>query len=117
MNRSWIDRAPTSGSAAGGTNITVRGTGFSQGGTTTVELGAVPATNVSVVSDTEVTCTVPAGTVGAVDVTLTNSRGTDTLAGAFTYTPIPVTVDVQGVLPLSGPTAGGTQKSGRMYRW
>ena len=79
--------SPTNGSAAGGVNVTLRGTGFSQGGATTVQFDGTRATNVTVVGDTAVTCVTPAGTIGTVDVTLTNSRGTVTLPAAFTYRP------------------------------
>jgi large repetitive protein len=51
----------------------------------TVTVGGTPATNVTVVSDTEVTATTPAGTAGTADVVVTTSGGTDTLDDAFTY--------------------------------
>jgi hypothetical protein len=51
---------------------------------TTVLFGAAPATDVVVVSPTEVTCTVPDGT-GTVGVTVQTAHGSDTLAAAFTY--------------------------------
>lgn len=50
-----------------------------------VQFGTEEATDVTVVSDTEATVTVPAGT-GAVDVTVTTVGGTDTLEAAYTYT-------------------------------
>jgi len=49
-----------------------------------VQFGAEEADNVTVVSDTEVTVDTPAGT-GVVDVTVTTSGGSDTLADAYTY--------------------------------
>lgn len=51
----------------------------------TVQFGEEEATDVTVVSDTEATVTVPAGT-GEVDVTVTTTGGSDTLTGAYTYT-------------------------------
>jgi large repetitive protein len=51
----------------------------------TVTVGGTPATDVTVVSDTEVTATTPAGTAGDVDVVVTTSGGSDTLAAGFTY--------------------------------
>lgn len=50
----------------------------------TVQFGEEEATDVVVVSDTEVTVTTPAGT-GTVDVTVTSDGGSDTLAAAYTY--------------------------------
>lgn len=51
-----------------------------------VTFDGTAATNVVVVSDTELTATVPAGTAGpAVDVTVTTAGGSATLADAFTY--------------------------------
>lgn len=50
----------------------------------TVQFGTEDATDVTVVSDTEVTVTAPAGT-GVVDVTVSTSGGSDTLEGAYTY--------------------------------
>ncbi len=51
-----------------------------------VKFGDTAATDVTVVSDTEVTVTTPAGT-GTVDVVVTTSGGSDTLADGFTYNP------------------------------
>lgn len=51
----------------------------------TVQFDTTEATDVTVVSDTEATVTVPAGT-GLVDVTVTTNGGTDTLTDAYTYT-------------------------------
>lgn len=51
----------------------------------TVQFGAEDATDVVVVSDTEATVTAPAGTAGAVDVTVTTNGGSDTLTDAYTY--------------------------------
>lgn len=51
----------------------------------TVQFGDTEATDVTVVSDTEATVTVPAGT-GEVDVTVTTIGGTDTLEASYTYT-------------------------------
>ena len=53
--------SPSSGSPLGGYTVTVDGTGFT--GTTAVDFGTVPATNLLVSSDTSLSVTVPAGTV------------------------------------------------------
>ena len=51
--------SPTSGSTAGGTLVTITGTGFT--GATAVDFGATAATNVTVVNDTSITADSPAG--------------------------------------------------------
>ena len=61
--------SPNSGSTAGGTAVTITGTNFASGATVT--FGAAAATNVVVVSSTSITATTPAGTAGAVTVTVT----------------------------------------------
>jgi heme/copper-type cytochrome/quinol oxidase subunit 2 len=97
--------APSSGSQAGGTAVTITGTGFLSGAT--VKFGGTAATNVSVVSATSITATAPAHTAGKVDVVVTNSDGLSaTLAQAFTYAPPAPTVS--SVSPATGPTTGGT---------
>ena len=65
--------------------VTITGTGFT--GATAVDFGGTnAATNVQVVSATEITATSPAGT-GTVDVTVTTAGGTSTTSSAdqFTY--------------------------------
>ena len=74
---------PTTGAAAGGTVVTLTGTGFT--GATAVTFGGTPGTALTVVDDTEITVTTPAHAAGAVDVVVTNPGGTDTLVGAYTY--------------------------------
>lgn len=76
--------SPTSGAAAGGTAVSVPGTGLS--GATAVLFGGVPATAVTVVSDTEVTCATPAGSAGAVDVVVVTPAGAVVDSGGYTYT-------------------------------
>jgi hypothetical protein len=67
-----------------------------------VLFGTVPATGLTVNSDTQVHVVSPAGAAGsAVDVTITTPGGTDTLPAAYTYTAAPI---VSSVAPASGPT-------------
>ncbi|MDB5308070.1 MAG: Alkaline phosphatase [Gemmataceae bacterium] len=75
--------SPSSGPAAGGTTVTITGTGFT--GATDVTFGGVSGIGLTVVSDTQITVTTPAGAVGAVDVVVTTPGGSDTATGAFTY--------------------------------
>ena len=58
--------SPTSGTTAGGTGITVTGTGFLAGATVT--MGGTAASNVTVVNSTTITATTPAHAAGAVNV-------------------------------------------------
>ncbi len=74
---------PNTGSYVGGTPITI--TGQYLAGTTAVTIGGVPCTNVVSVSSTQVTAVTPAGSVGAVDVVITGTKGALTVAGGFTY--------------------------------
>ncbi len=77
--------SPTSGSADGGTAITITGTGFLSGAS--VKLGGTVATGVTVVSSTSITATTPAHATGPVSVVVTNSDGqSGTLAESYTYT-------------------------------
>jgi hypothetical protein len=97
--------APASGPVAGGTAVTISGTGFAAGATAT--LGGAAATGVTVVNSTTITATTPAHAAGAVNVTVMNADGqSGSRTSAFTYLgPAPT---VTGVAPASGPTAGGT---------
>jgi plastocyanin len=97
--------APTSGSNAGGTAVTITGTGFLSGAT--VKFGATSATNVNVTS-TSITATTPAHAIGKVDVVVTNSDSQSaTLTQGFTYAlPAPT---ITNISPATGPTSGGTQ--------
>lgn len=74
---------PSSGSASGGTGITLTGTNLT--GTTSVTFGGTSATSVNVVNATTVTAVTPAHAVGAVDVVITTSNGSSTLTSGYTY--------------------------------
>jgi hypothetical protein len=79
--------SPASGTAAGGTAVTITGTGFLAG--ETVSLGGTPATGVTVVSGTTITATTPAHAAGAVDVVVSNAeQHAGTLPNGYTYTAI-----------------------------
>lgn len=53
---------------------------------TTVKFGDTDAALVTFNSATEIVATTPEGVAGTVDVTVTTSGGTDTLADGFEYT-------------------------------
>ncbi|MET8629840.1 IPT/TIG domain-containing protein [Kitasatospora sp. NPDC004669] len=91
--------SPVSGAA--GSVVTLTGSGFS--GVTAVRFGAVVASLFTVVSDTQITATVPVGS-GTVQVTVTTPGGTSN-GVAFSYVPVPQLVSV---VPAAGPTSGGT---------
>jgi len=97
--------SPISGSTSGGTKVTITGANFIYG--VTIAIGGNAATNVVVFSSTQINAKTPAGTVGTVDVVVTNpSSPSDTLSTAFTYIPPPI---VTAITPNSGPEFGGTK--------
>jgi hypothetical protein len=96
--------SPTSGPAAGGTAVTITGTGFVSGATITI--GGSAATGLAVVSSTSLTATTPAHAAGLVNVVLTNpDLQSATGTSLFTYVAAPT---VTAISPSSGPAAGGT---------
>jgi hypothetical protein len=96
--------SPALGPAAGGTTITLTGTGFRPG--TEVSVGGTPATDVAVnPAGTSLTATTPPHPAGLVAVSVTTPGGTDSLAGSFTYVAAPT---ITSVSPVTGPTSGGT---------
>ena len=75
---------PKTGPTAGGTSVTVTGTGFVTGAKAT--FGGAPATAVVVTSPTAVTAVTPAHAAGVVDVEVSNPNNQKvTLKGGFTY--------------------------------
>jgi hypothetical protein len=75
--------APNTGPAAGGTSITITGTGFVS--VTGVTVGGNAATGVAVVNPTTITCVTPAHPPGIVSVVVSNSGGSGTGTNVFTY--------------------------------
>lgn len=96
--------APQSGLEIGGTAMTLTGTNFFTGATVAVD--GTPCTNVTVLSSNVLTATAPAGSEGAVAVTVTTSEGTVTVGNAFTYLDADPTL--QGIAPTTGSETGGT---------
>jgi alpha-tubulin suppressor-like RCC1 family protein len=93
---------PNSGPSAGGTSVTISGSGFL--GATAVKFGTVNATSFVVNSDSSITAIAPAG-VGTVDITVVTPRGTSAVSAADTFTfaaaPVPI-------LPKAGGGPGGS---------
>ena len=92
--------AATSGPAAGGTAVTIGGTGFT--GATAVTIGGVAATAVAVLNATTMTATTPAHAAGVVNVAVTTPGGTGTGTGLYTYVAAPT---VTGINPRVAPLA------------
>ncbi|HGE69530.1 TPA: hypothetical protein ENX78_01760 [Candidatus Poribacteria bacterium] len=66
---------PNQSSLAGGTEITITGTGFKANPAPTVTIGGNPATGVKVISKTTLKATVPAGSVaGPADIVVQNAK-------------------------------------------
>jgi hypothetical protein len=118
----WVDSvSPADGRLAGGEQVTVTGTGFGSAGdddtvTFTPQGGGTPvdATDVTVLSDTELTATTPdmststgdASSPLDTDVQVTNMGGAQspaTAADEYTFNPVAVNT----VSPASGPAPGG----------
>ncbi len=92
------------GPAAGGTSLTIKGSGFNP--SSTVRFAGVQASAVTFNSSTSLSATSPPGTAGPADVTVTTLNGTSaTSAGdRFSYGK----PTIAEVTPSTGPTAGGT---------
>ena len=101
--------APATGPAAGGTSITITGTGFVTGAS--VSIGGGAATNVVVVTATSITAVTPQRAAGSAAVSVTNNdTQTGTLLAGFTAT-ANAAPTVSSVTPNTGTTSGGTSIS------
>lgn len=101
-----VQVVPSSGPESGGGLAVVKGQGFKTGAT--LYFGDAPAAEVTVQSTVLLTCVVPAGAAGVVDVTVRNPDQSEaTLEGGYEYEAEDV-LTVLGVTPASGPAAGGT---------
>ncbi|WP_328491174.1 IPT/TIG domain-containing protein [Streptomyces zaomyceticus] len=74
---------PSTGPAAGGTNVTIKGTGLLA--VTDVLIGSTQLVGVITTNDTTLTGSTPPGTAGAKDVVIVFPGGTATKTGGFTY--------------------------------
>jgi hypothetical protein len=94
---------PGSGTLNGGTVVTLSGTGFRAGAT--VQFGNLEATNVTVISPTELHATTPASPLGVVRVKVTNDDGqTTALQRAYRFVAPPT---ISSVDPATGDVSGG----------
>jgi hypothetical protein len=101
-----ISTNPSSGSTAGGTTVTINGTGFGAAqGTGGVAIGGVTCTPVSW-SDSSIACTTGPRTAATVDVVVTaNGGASGTQPGGYQYVE---TADCAGVFPGQVTYATGT---------
>jgi len=95
--------SPTEGSELGGTELTL--TGAHLDGVRGVTIGGADASGIQMISTTTLTCVSPPGTPGLVDITVTTTGGTATLASGFTYLTV---VSLETVEPPWGSSFGGT---------
>ena len=95
--------SPSSGSIAGGTNVTITGINFT--GATSVTFDGLAATNIDAVNSTTITCITPAHNAGAVGIIVTAEGGPSGAFSSFTYITPP---NITGILSSSGSTLGGT---------
>jgi hypothetical protein len=96
--------SPSSGSAAGGTAITITGTNFASGATVTV--GGAACSNVVVVSPTSITCTTPARTAGTSSVVVTSGGQSNAANSLFTFNALSTTTTT-----TTAPAAGSALNS------
>jgi hypothetical protein len=94
--------SPTNGSFAGGTKVTLHGTGFI--GVKNVTFGGNAGTSLTIDSDSKLTVVTPFANHNAnAEVKLTTPSGTATASTRFDYDP-----EIDFVSPTTGPAAGGT---------
>ena len=96
----------TEGPAAGGTSLTITGTGFT--GATAVNFGGTPFTGVTVPGDTSITLTTPLSPAGTVYVTVSGPGGTSAQSASFEFTFVAAPT-LSNLTPNFGPVSGGNQ--------
>ena len=95
---------PNRGPAAGGTEITIKGSNFRDGAV--VSIGAIRVEQLDILSPTEIRLKTPPSTASAKNVYVVNPDGQQAeKIGGFTYTP-PLAITV--IAPNVGVTKGGT---------
>ncbi len=97
--------SPKVGLPAGGTSVTISGTGFQ--GASTVDFGSSAAASYTVTSSTEISAVSPSAYPGTVDVSVTTPLGTSATSAldTFTYEAAPT---VSALSPAVGPTTGSS---------
>jgi hypothetical protein len=98
------------GTTAGGTLVTLSGTNFAAA--SAVKFGTTNATSFTVLSDTQIQATSPAGSAGTINITVTTPGGTSSTGSANQFTYVAASVPTVTLLSAtSGSTAGGTSVS------
>jgi hypothetical protein len=98
--------SPNSGTAAGGTSVTINGTNLT--GATSVKFGNTAAASFTVLGSNSISATSPPGTAGTVDITVTTANGTSASSAADQFTFTSTQPTVTSISPNSGTAAGGT---------
>ena len=116
---------PAFGPAAGGTEVTITGTGFTDAINVSFGSADVSAASFTSLSDTQIVMNAPAGSAGKVDVAVTTAGGTSDASGSaddFTYSAPPVvdagqdqTVESGAQVTLTAVGSGGT--ASYEYSW
>jgi len=101
------------GTAPGGDQVIIIGTGLSMAGTVRFGTAALGANVIGVIDDNHLNVTAPPGTAGTtVDVTVTAPTGTSITSSADRFSYVAATVPIiNGVVVNTGPTTGGTSVS------
>lgn len=98
--------SPTSGSTAGGTDVTITGTNLANA--TSVTFGADPAVIGTDTSGTLAVVTTPAQSAGFVNLTVTTSQGSATATTQYQYLAAPPpTPTISSISPIAGPLTSG----------
>lgn len=94
----------------GGTRITITGTNIAGGDTQSIQFDGIAATDVTVIDNTKVECTLPAGTdPGACNVVFTHAQGSVTSTNGFFYQGArvtqPISITTIGEIELLFPSS------------
>ena len=96
----------TGGPTAGGTSVTIKGTGFFT--VASVKFGTTAAQTFTVTSGTQIVASSPGHTPGQVRISVTTPGGTTPATSGDLYTYTAVAPKVTSISPVSGSPAGGT---------
>ena len=98
--------SPTSGPASGGNTVTITGSGFTSD--SVAKFGSNSWLGGSINGNgTSITASVPPGSIGTVDVTVTNAAGTSATSSVDKYAYTASTPTISSISPTSGGLAGG----------
>ncbi len=100
--------SPDAGLEAGGTSVTITGSGFTEA--TEVKFGSAAAKHFTIDSATSITAIAPAQLSGTVQVTVANAGGTSTTSAAdeFIYVPPGHAPSIKKLSLKKGPASGGS---------